>query len=271
MDWTPIREKLLGEYAANGREAVNMIQMSAGIAREAGRRTIQAKDVKWVVEAGQYLKRPVLRLGRNSAGCVNGLAVYGSNIGTIIEIETVAVKASPGMLTVTGLIDEEELGYESKKFRRKSTSKSSVDNVLTALKKNFGIDSSEYFIHINMPGSAPIDGPSAGMAIAVSVFSAITGHAVKPSIAMTGEISINGCIRAVGGVKEKIAAAKRAGASMVIIPMENMREVKIPEGISVIGANDIYDVIKLAFSRETAAKTDTEILSAKGIENYPEN
>ncbi|MDD5017693.1 MAG: ATP-dependent protease LonB, partial [Eubacteriales bacterium] len=209
---------LIGEYAANGREAVNMVQMAAGIAREQCTDVISAGHVSWVAEIGKYTKRQVPRLGRNAVGCVNGLAVHGSNIGTIIEIETVAVKASPGSLTVTGLVDEEEMGFESKKYRRKSTSKSSVENVLTALKKNFDIDTGAYYIHINMPGSAPVDGPSAGVAIAVSVYSAITGRTVAPGIAMTGEISINGCVRAVGGVRAKVLAAKRAGAVRVIVP-----------------------------------------------------
>ncbi|MGI5850070.1 MAG: ATP-dependent protease LonB [Christensenellales bacterium] len=258
--------EMIGEYAANGREAVNMIQMAAGVAREQGTLTIQAKNINWVVETGKYVRRPILKLGGNNIGCVNGLAVYGSNIGTIIEIETVAVKTPFGSLIVTGLIDEEEMGFESKKFRRKSTSKSSVENVLTALKKNFNINPNDYYIHINLPGSAPIDGPSAGIAIAVSVFSAITGKVVCPGIAMTGEISINGCIRAVGGIKAKVLAAKRAGATLVIVPMENISEAKMLSDVCVIGVNDIHDVMRLAFSQcNLAAESMTNILSAKGV------
>lgn len=263
---------LIGDYAENGREAVNMIQMAAGIAREEGKQTIHRSHIDWVIETGKYIKRPILKLGSTSAGCVNGLAVYGSNIGMIIEIETVAVKSAFGSLTVTGLIDEEEVGFESRKLRRKSSSKSSVENVLTALKKSFGINPNEYYIHINLPGSTPIDGPSAGVAIAVSVFSAITGKVVCPGLALTGEISINGSIRAVGGVKAKITAAKRAGATMVIVPYDNLDEAKSVEGVRVIGVNDIYEVMKLAFSQQarTDSKTESknipEILTAQGIE-----
>jgi len=198
---------------------------------------------------------------------VNGLAVYGSNIGVIIEIETVAVKSSFGTLTITGLIDEEEVGFESRKYRRKSSSKSSVENVLTALKKSFGINPNEYYIHINLPGSAPIDGPSAGVAIAVSVFSAITGKVVCPGIAMTGEISINGSIRAVGGIKAKVLAAKRAGATLVIVPMENIDEAKMVEGVRVVGVNDLNEVIKHAFSQQSRIDGGSpQILSAQGRE-----
>ncbi len=256
---------VIGEYAENGREAVNMVQMAAGIAREQGMETICGKHIDWVIETGKYVRRPTLKLGSTNIGCVNGLAVYGSNIGMIIEIETVAVKSAFGSLTVTGLIDEEEMGFESKKYRKKSSSKSSVENVLTALKKSFGINPGEYYIHINLPGSAPIDGPSAGAAIAVSVFSAITGKVVCPGIAMTGEISINGSIRAVGGIKAKVLAAKRAGATLVIVPAENIDEAKAVEGVRVVGVSDIHEVIKLSFSRQRAeGQSAPEVLSAQG-------
>ncbi len=258
---------IIGDYACNGRDAVNIIQMAAGVAREKGLQTVQAEHVSWVIETGKYVKRPTLRLGSNAVGCVNGLAVYGSQIGTIIEIETVAVKAAQGSLTVTGLVDEEEMGSDSKKLRRKSTAKSSVENVLTALQKNFGINPADYYIHINMPGGAPIDGPSAGAAIAVSVFSAISGRCVSPGIAMTGEISINGCIRAVGGVKEKVWAAKRAGASLVIVPSENSDEVQETGGIHVVGVKHISEVIRLAFMQQkTSHNEDVGILSAQGLD-----
>ncbi len=254
----------IGEYAANGREAVNMVQMAAGIAREQGGNRIRTAHINWVVETGKYARRTMPRLGGTSAGCVNGLAVYGSNIGMIIEIETVAVRTGVPSLTVTGLVDEEEVGFESRRYRRKSTSKSSVENVLTALKKNFGINPNEYYIHINMPGSAPVDGPSAGVAIAVSVYSAITGCVVCPGIAMTGEISINGNVRAVGGVTAKIIAARRAGATLVIVPAENMPEAAIAsEGVRVVGVSHIGEVMKYAFGTETAIKQE-EILSAAG-------
>ena len=257
--------RLIGKYAENGREAVNMIQMGAGIAREQDMDTILERHIDWVIETGKYVKRPMPKLGGTQAGCVNGLAVYGSNIGMIIEIETVAVKTSFGSLTVTGLIDEEEMGFESRRFRRKSSSKSSVENVLTALKKSFGINPAEYYLHINLPGSAPIDGPSAGIAIAASVYSAITGRVVTPGIAMTGEISINGCVRAVGGIKAKVLAAKRAGAFSVIVPQENIAEAKMVDGIRVIGVGNIYEVIKIAFPSQGSTETnDADILSAKG-------
>ncbi len=254
--------ELIGEYAANGRDAVNIVSMSAGVAREKSAEEIIPEHVLWIIETGKYTKRPMLRLGPCGIGCVNGLAVYGSNIGTIIEIETVAVKSAAGYLTVTGLVDEEEMGFESRKFRRKSSAKSSVENVLTALQKNFGINPSEYYIHINMPGSAPIDGPSAGMAIAVSVFSAVAGRSVMQGVAMTGEISINGSIRAVGGVKAKVLAAQRAGASLVLVPAENIEDAKGLEGVRILGVRHISEVVRTVFAQPSSHSD--EVLSAQG-------
>ena len=255
--------RLIGEYAENGREAVNMIQMAAGIAREQDMDFILERHLRWVIETGKYVKRPIPKLGATQPGCVNGLAVFGSNIGMVIEIETVAVRSTFGSLTVTGLIDEEEMGVESRKLRRKSSSKSSVENVLTALKKSFGIDPLEYYLHINLPGSAPVDGPSAGVAIAVSVYSAITGRVVTPGIAMTGEISINGSIRVVGGVKAKVLSAKRAGASMVIVPEENLAEARMVDGVCIAGVKDIHEVMSLAFSSPMTETQDINVLSAQ--------
>jgi len=267
---------VIGEYAENGREAVNMIQMSAGLAREEGKSRITRRHIEWVVETGKYSRRPLLKLGAAGAGCVNGLAVCGSGIGMIIEVETVAVKSAHGSLTVTGLIDEEEMGCDSKRLRRKSSSKSSVENVLTALKKCFGIDPGDYFIHINLPGSAPVDGPSAGAAIAVSVFSAVTGKAVSRGLAFTGEISITGAVRAVGGIRAKLTAAKLAGAETVVVPNDNIEEARLVEGVRVAGVDDITQVMRIAFSQQreiqysepisACAKTDQAIfLGLKAI------
>lgn len=254
--------QIIGEYAANGRDAVNMVSMSAGVAREKGAKEIKPEHVLWIIETGKYTKQNVAKLGANGVGHVNGLAVYASNIGTIIEIETVAVKSAAGHLSVTGLIEEEEMGFESKKLRRKSLSKSSVENVLTALKKNFGLNPEEYYIHINMPGNSPVDGPSAGLAIAVSVLSAVTGRGVAQGIAITGEISITGDIRAVGGIKAKVLAAKRAGASLVIIPANNMEDAQGIEGIRILGAGHIKEAAKLVFA-QTSFQSG-QLLSAQG-------
>jgi Lon-like ATP-dependent protease len=162
-------------------------------------------------------------------------------------------------------VEEEETQMDSRKYRRKSTAKSSVENVLTALKKNFGINCAAYDIHVNLPGGAPVDGPSAGLAIAISVLSAISGRAVNPGIAMTGEITISGGVRAVGGIKAKVEAARRAGASLAIVPFDNMAEVKGIEGIAVEGVTHLKEAIRCAFTKKSADElADADVRIATG-------
>src|SRR5699024_4178548 len=98
-------------------------------------------------------------------GLVNGLAVYGPNMGMLLEIEVTARRAETsgeGRLNITGVVEEEEMGGRQRMIRRKSMAKGSVENVLTVLKLQ-GIKIEDYDLHINFPGGMPIDGPSAGI------------------------------------------------------------------------------------------------------------
>ena len=157
---------------------------------------------------------------------MNGLAIYGPNLGSVMEVEASVVQAAKGkgVVTVTGMVDEEELGAEGRRIRRKSTARGSVDNVITALRNWLKINPRDYDIHLNFPGGIPIDGPSAGIAIMSAIYSAIMGTPIDNKIAMTGEVSIRGEIKPVGGVPAKIAAAVQAGAERVLIPAENWQE-----------------------------------------------
>jgi len=212
-------------YATNGREAVNMVQIAAGLAMTEGRTNITREDMEWVVNSGQYSPRPQPRIAPEpEVGLVNGLAVQGPNLGMLMEIEASAVPVPKGrgQLVVTGVVEEEELGgADGRRVRRKSLAKSSVENVLTVLRRQVGIDPRHYDIHVNFPGSVPIDGPSAGITIATAVYSAVHGVPVDNTVAMTGELSIRGAVRPVGGIMPKLEAARQAGVKKVLIPHEN--------------------------------------------------
>ncbi len=260
-------------YADNGREAVNMIQLAGGIALTEERNTITTQDVEWVANNGNYSPRLKKKIFDSpQIGCVNGLAVYGPNLGAVMDIEVSAVHAAKGkgVITVTGIVEEEEIGGEGKKMRRKSTAKGSVDNVLTVIRTYLKVDTRDYDIHLNFPGGTPVDGPSAGVAIMVAIYSAITGTSIDNKLAMTGEISIRGDIKPVGGVPAKIEAAVQAGIERVLIPAENWQEIFAEGKARIIPVRTVKDVIDLSFNlpdeESVTAKvaSETSVLIASG-------
>ena len=242
------------KFAGNGREAVSIVQTATGLVEASQRRTIEGEDVEWVINSGQLSPRPEKQIPEEpQIGVVNGLAVSGPNLGMLVELEVnaIPVAKSTGQLTVTGVVEEEEMGgIEGKRFRCKSMAKGSVENVFTAL-RNLGVEPKDYDIHINFPGGIPIDGPSAGVTMATAIYSAITGKAVDNRVAMTGEISIRGKVKPVGGVPAKINAAKYAGATKVIIPKDNWQYLfgNIPE-ITIVAVSDLEAVLREALVKE---------------------
>ncbi|MCS4466270.1 hypothetical protein JTS99_07305 [Clostridium botulinum] len=115
------------------------------------------------------------------------------------------------------------------------------------MKQMFDLECDEYDIHINFPGGIPVDGPSAGISITTAVYSAIIGKPVDNNVAMTGEISIHGEVKPVGGVSSKVEAAIKAGAKKIIIPKENWQDkFEKLDKVKVIPVSDIKTVIKEA-------------------------
>jgi len=259
----------VSKYCTNGREVINLIQLASGIAINEDRKEIALEDIKWVLENGQYNKIISNKIASKSKiGVVNGLAVYGANIGMLMPLEVSCKKVNErrGELKITGIVEAEEITTNNKKIKMKSTAYSSVQNVLTALDNSFDLCTDKYDIHVNIPGGMPVDGPSAGISIATAIYSAITKQKVNKFVAMTGEISILGSVKAIGGVKAKISAAYKGGAQIVIIPEENYDEVlnEICE-IDIIPVANIRDVIKVAIEdKNIISGKDREILSAEG-------
>lgn len=215
--------QLIGRYASCGRDAVNIVQMCAGLAQIEERTDIRKEDVEWVVYSGHYPARPSQEADiNNRIGVVHGLAVYGSHQGATMEVEVVA-QPGKGKITITGIVDEEEIGADARKIKRKSTARSSCENVMTLL-HSMGYATESYDVHINFPGGTPVDGPSAGVAMAVATASALTGRPVDGHVAVTGEVSVRGFVKPVGGVPSKVEAAERAGLTTVLIPAENQME-----------------------------------------------
>lgn len=242
------------KYATNGREAVNIIQIAGGLAQTESQSIIKTADIEWVVNSGQYSPRPEKKVpAQPQVGYVNGLAVYGPNMGILIEIEAVVLPVNPGRgrITVTGMIEEEEMGGSGHTVRRKSMARGSVETVLTILQRYIEINPRDCDIHLNFPGGIPIDGPSAGIAIAAAIYSAYTKIPVENTVAMTGEVSIRGLVKPVGGVAAKIQGAREAGVKKIIIPRENWQESfhKL-QGITIVAVDTIDEVFRNALVQQ---------------------
>ena len=185
--------------------------------------------------------------GNDYAGVVTGLA-WTSVGGEILFIETSLSQGKAGKLTLTGNLGD--------------VMKESAVLALEYIKahaETLGIDYKvfdNWNIHIHVPeGAVPKDGPSAGITIATSIASALTQRKVLSGVAMTGEITLRGKVLPVGGIKEKILAAKRAGITMIILSNENQKDIEeIPEiylrGVTFRYVENVQDVLNIALTQE---------------------
>ena len=258
---------IISRHCSNGREVINLVQLCSGVAINEKRDYISEEDILWVIENGEY-HEIVEKKVRSKAeiGIANGLAVYGSNIGILIEVEVVANlnKNKKGSLKISGIIEEEEISSNNRKMIRKSTAYSSIENVITVLNNLYNLNCDEYDIHISIPGGVPVDGPSAGITIAVAIYSAITKRPVNNKVAMTGEISILGAVKPVGGIVAKIMAASKAGAEKVLIPIDNYSEGLLKDKkIKVIPVISINEVIENSIIPLKDTIESVDVLSAE--------
>ncbi|MCP8617032.1 ATP-dependent protease LonB [Salirhabdus salicampi] len=255
---------LIATYARNGREVVNMIQICVGIVKKQNKKTIEVADVEWVAQSSQLVPKLEKKIEQeDQVGVVNGLAVFGPNAGSLLEIEVTALPSTEeGQFTITGIVDEEEFNQKGKTIRRKSMATHSVQNVITMLKA-MGVPVHQYHLHVNFPGGIPVDGPSAGVAMAVGIFSAVNKIPVKHNVAMTGEISIHGKVKPVGGIVPKVKAAKRAGAKKVFIPHENKQAIlEDIKGIEIQTVEHVDEVLHEALLMN-------ESVNQKQTSSYP--
>ncbi|MDF2608319.1 MAG: Lon protease [Bacillales bacterium] len=239
----------ISSYSHNGRDVINLVQLASGAVLEENRDNILISDVEWVIHNGQLSPRINRRIhDEPRVGIVNGLGVFGPNSGSLLEIEIIATKTiEKGSITVNGIIEEETIGSQAKQVRRKSMARGSVENVLTYLKTSGAIDGN-YNIHVNFPGGVPIDGPSAGIAMAVGIFSAVHKVTVPNDIAFTGEVGIYGNVKPIGGVVTKANAALKAGVKTLIIPSENYTTMlERYNELNIVRVNNMTEVLEITF------------------------
>lgn len=250
-------------YCHSGRDAVNIIQLAGGIAYSEGRKEISCDDINWVAQVTKQARRIMpLIAEKPQIGTSCGLAVSGNGQGIILEIECSITRAREkgGMISVGGAVCEEEIEMRQKKLRRKSTVCTSVENVRDAFQNCFMTDCEQFDIRFNIPGGMPVDGPSAGIAFAVALMSALGKRPTIEKLAMTGEITVHGAVRAVGGVREKAEAAILAGAKTIIIPEENWEDSFDTMKAKIIPVSHIAQVMRIAFAIPREQEITKEIL-----------
>ncbi len=249
-----ISKKALWKIALNYTKEAGVRQMERKIeeiCRKAARELLEKKKTEiHLTERNleKYLGRERYNCQRaneeDEVGIVRGLA-WTSVGGDTLQIE-VNVMPGKGELILTG-----QLGDVMKESARTGISyiRSVGEQYLVA---------PDYFekhdMHIHIPeGAVPKDGPSAGITMATAMLSAVTGRKVRADVAMTGEITLRGRVLPIGGLKEKLLAARNAGMKLVLVPKENERDVEdlsaeITKGLEIIPVSHMTEVLKYAFA-----------------------
>ena len=206
---------------------------------------IKPADVRDYLGAPEYSRDKYQ--GNEYAGVVTGLA-WTAVGGEILFVETSLSKGKGGRLTLTGNLGDvmKESAMLALEYLKAHTC---LLDVSEEIFENWNI-------HVHVPeGAIPKDGPSAGITMVTSLASALTQRKVKPNLAMTGEITLRGKVLPVGGIKEKILAAKRAGIKEIILCEENRKNIEEIQPVYLKGltfhyVNDIKEVLELALTNE---------------------
>jgi len=209
----------------------NLDREIASICRKAARKIAAGRKGRIHVKASQlpeYLGKPRFRYGRaeekDEVGAATGLA-YTEFGGDVITVEVGLVRSQKGSLILTGQLGDvmKESAQAALTFIRSRADRLGFEEDFQS-----GRD-----IHIHVPAAGvPKDGPSAGVTIAAALASALTGCPVRKDVAMTGEITLRGRVLPIGGLKEKVLAAHRAGIRTVVMPRENEKDIEdIPEHV----------------------------------------
>lgn len=217
------------------------------------RKLLKPKDIKTYLGTAHIRQRDIELT--DEIGVTNALAVTPAG-GSTLKSE-VTIMPGKGKLIITGQLRDvmQESAQAAMSYVRSRAA-------------NFGLIPnfiSQIDIHVHFPGDhIPKDGPSAGITMATSIISALTRIPVKRDVAMTGEITLRGRVLAIGGLKEKLLAAKRLGVKTVIIPKENAQDLaeipkKLLSGLKVIQAFSMEDVLMHALCLDDPEKFEAAI------------
>jgi len=228
---------MVASYTIEGRKAVQILADAYGHAleRSGGGRAaaVRDDDVLEVVQAGRIVQHTTTRARRvKEIGKAHGLGVL-QYVGSIVEIEAAAFPAR-----------DPHKGSVRFNDTAGSMARDAVFNAASVIRAITGTDPADWDLHVNVVGGGNIDGPSAGLAFFLALHSALARVALPQDVAVTGEVSLAGNVRAVGGIVEKLYAARQAGMRAIVIPRENAREIEAtPEGIEVVPVGTVVEAL----------------------------
>lgn len=238
--------KIISDYTVEGRRAVNMLADAYGVAlyrrrrpassgagRGGGRPRITANDLYEVIRAGRLAaSTPVKASDVPEIGKIFALGVT-QYVGSLIEIEATAFP-----------VGKRQRGTIRFNETAGTMAKDSVFNAASVIRGLTGVDIGNFDIHVNVIGGGQIDGPSAGLAVVLAMLSAIQRKPLRQDVAVTGEVSIQGKVKQVGGIPEKIYGARQAGIRMVIIPAENRNDVPADvKAVDIVTVSGVEEVL----------------------------
>lgn len=234
--------EIISEYVIEGRKANSILSDAYGLARYRNPHQeevrVTSADVYDVLRSAR-LTPFIFRRAQDSLeiGKVLGLGVSGF-LGSVLEIEAIAFPGQNGKGTIRF---NETAG---------SMARDAVFNAAAVIRELTGEDLRNYDVHVNVIGGAKIDGPSAGLATTLAIYSVLKGQPLRQDIAVTGEISIQGKVKPVGGIYEKIFGAKQVDVRKVLIPFENLADVpRSLQGIEVAAVGTIEEALQHVFNR----------------------
>lgn len=237
-------EETIAEYTMEGRKANNLLADAYALAcyhsGTSQNIVITKADIFEVIKVSRLTPHAHRQASDNSeVGRVFGLGVAGF-IGSALEIEAVVF---PARQKEGGVIRFNETAG--------SMARDSVFNAASVLRKLTGRDLHQYDVHVNVVGGGQIDGPSAGVAVFMAIYSALEGKPIPQNIAITGELSIQGHVKAVGGLPEKIYGAKQHGLTTVFVPRENQKDIPgDTRGVAVVPVQTVEEIMERVWETE---------------------
>jgi ATP-dependent Lon protease len=239
------------------REIANLCRKSIKEILMNGRKQVSITPKNLEKYAGVRKYRYGERDESNRIGVVSGLA-YTETGGDLLSIEAVVMPGKDGKVSTTGNL---------KDVMRESITVAEM--LIKSRAATYGIDYEklkEQRIHVHVPeGATPKDGPSAGAAMVTAIMSALTGIEIHSDIAMTGEVNLRGNVTEIGGLKEKLLAALRAGIKKVLIPMDNAKDLpeipaNVKKGIEIVPVRTIDEVLAHALVDMPRPRADKAVI-----------